>query len=117
ASTEYICEVQDAHNSAGAASLFAESLVLDSDLIPNVFTPNNDGVNDYYIIKETHSFNSFEVFNRWGNVVYSWDGGNVYWNGMDRKNKMLLNGVYFYKVQYKGCGDDSIKSGFIQLVR
>ena len=61
--------------------------------VPNVLTPNNDGVNDIFIIDYINLYDAREltVFNRWGTPVYQssdyqndWDGGN------------LAGGVYFY---------------------
>ena len=55
-------------------------------VIPNVFTPNNDGVNDLFVIRNLnlYSHRPLVIYNRWGNVVYKtiqynndWDGDNV----------------------------------------
>jgi gliding motility-associated-like protein len=54
--------------------------------IPNVFTPNADGTNDYFVIRNLnlYDFRPLIIYNRWGNVVYQsgqynndWDGRNV----------------------------------------
>ena len=66
--------------------------------IPNVFTPNKDGVNDFFDIKQTGvSEYSIAIFNRWGQTVYSsndlskpWDGTI---NGID-----AVEGVYYYVI-------------------
>lgn len=76
--------------------------------IPNIFTPNGDGKNDYFEIgyKNGHPINDLNVyflshklviFNRWGRIVYEstnyqndWDGGN------------LPDGTYFYVLDCKG---------------
>lgn len=71
--------------------------------IPNAFTPNNDGVNDYFQpvpIGNTY-VNNFRVFNKWGSMMYdvhpangraTWDGK---WNG-----ELQPPGVYVYLLDY-----------------
>jgi gliding motility-associated-like protein len=55
-------------------------------VIPNVFTPNSDGRNDLFVIRNLnlYSYRPLTISNRWGNVVYQstqynndWDGSNV----------------------------------------
>lgn len=76
-------------------------------IIPNVFTPNNDGINDAFIIDrlDTEYYNKsfFTVFNRWGNVVYS--NGNyglngVWWDGKNSQSgETISEGSYFYTLE------------------
>ncbi len=83
--------------------------------IPNVFTPNGDGVNDSYLItaKGIVEFN-IVIVNRWGNVVFesndilnSWDGTS---NGQP-----CQDGVYFYVIKAKSATQDYSKHGHITL--
>jgi hypothetical protein len=79
---------------------------------PNVFTPNDDDVNDYYamemrdentgelknILPPDNCVGQFErirIFNRWGNMVYESSDRNFRWYGKD-----AAAGVYYYQVQY-----------------
>lgn len=66
---------------------------------PNIFTPNGDGVNDYFFIENLGQYpqSRLEVYNRWGTLVYenndyqnNWDGGDV------------SDGVYFYVLAPNG---------------
>lgn len=64
--------------------------------IPNVFTPNNDGTNDIFLIKgENISVFDCKIFNRWGNEVYSWNNINEGWDGSYEGN-IAADGTYFY---------------------
>lgn len=75
-------------------------------IIPNVFTPNGDGVNDFFFYTSSigtlvNTDISTTIFNRWGEEVATWKG-NIPWNGDN-----LTNGTYFYRVtadgvEYKG---------------
>jgi gliding motility-associated-like protein len=74
---------------------------------PELFTPNGDGVNDYYVITgiEKYPDNHFEVFNRWGNKVYEADGYYNEWNGWANVRFVIGNnelpvGVYYYIFRY-----------------
>jgi gliding motility-associated-like protein len=93
-----------------------------SVIIPDVFTPNGDGVNDYFVIKnlELYPKNKIFIFNRWGNKV--WQGGPYLnnWDGTDNLgitiggNKLPV-GTYFYILD---LGDGSeVKKGYIYLNR
>ncbi|NDK55469.1 gliding motility-associated C-terminal domain-containing protein [Pontibacter fetidus] len=80
-----------------------------SDFIPaNIFTPNGDGLNDFFEIPDLPSdfcsarFAGIKVMNRWGNEVYRSNQTNFKWDG-----KGVNDGVYFYVIdfgstQYKG---------------
>ncbi|RYZ46784.1 MAG: gliding motility-associated C-terminal domain-containing protein, partial [Sphingobacteriales bacterium] len=50
--------------------------------VPNVFTPNGDGVNDLWAIRflDTYADLKLEVFNRWGQLVYRWQDGHRPWD-------------------------------------
>jgi gliding motility-associated-like protein len=68
--------------------------------LPNVFTPNGDGVNDLYHPIFPYKFVEkvdFKVFNRWGQMVFETENPNIMWNGRDLENgKLLSDGTYFY---------------------
>lgn len=83
--------------------------------IPNVFTPNGDGVNDRFEIRNLNLYteNEISIINRWGNPIYekknydnSWDG-----NGLDE-------GTYFYILKVKNAtGSWKAYKGYITLLR
>ena len=64
--------------------------------IPNVFSPNGDGVNELFTI-ETMYVESMvvKVFNRWGNIVSEFNGLVSGWDGKVKGND-ASDGVYFY---------------------
>ena len=65
--------------------------------LPNAFSPNSDGYNDYFIVKgiEDYIYNDFIVYNRWGIVVYEKSGYQNSWNGVGNDGNVLPDGTYF----------------------
>ncbi|MFA9388597.1 MAG: Ig-like domain-containing protein [Prolixibacteraceae bacterium] len=81
--------------------------VTDIIIIPEVFTPNNDNVNDFLIIQglNRYSSNKFEVFNRWGNKVYEKNNYDGEWDGFANVSlvvgdRRLPVGTYYYILSY-----------------
>ena len=81
-------------------------------IIPNVFTPNNDGSNDTWNIQGTEFFDqvSIEVYNRWGDLIFKYDGtGTGYadsqnqWDGTYKGKKVLAMQTFAYVINlYNG---------------
>ena len=67
--------------------------------MPTAFTPNNDGLNDHYhpVPGFSYTIRSLEIYNRWGQVVYSSTEGN--WDGRFGGTDAPV-GTYFYKVSF-----------------
>ena len=86
--------------------------------LPNVFSPNGDGLNDRLILFGIPTGFSFTIVNRWGNVIFEtifpndefWDG---HFNG-----KSCQEGVYFYIIRNtESNSDENLKTGFIHLIK
>lgn len=84
-------------------------------IIPNVFTPNEDGVNDTYFItaKGLKEFNMV-IVNRWGNVVFESDDVQFSWDGTTNGDK-CGDGTYFYIITAKSATKDYKKQGHITI--
>lgn len=80
---------------------------------PNAFSPNGDGINDYYNVFNVKSIVSFNaaIYNRWGQQLYSWgiDGIGCEECGWDGtyKGKPVKAGVYYVVID--AVGADGIK--------
>src|SRR5690606_13590131 len=90
------------------------NLELDEFKIPNVFTPNNDGENDFFEILGINRFDRVEiiVYNRWGNEVFRSGNYRNNWSGQN-----LNEGTYYYLIYtYKGA-EKKAYSGWVLLKR
>jgi gliding motility-associated-like protein len=81
---------------------------------PNVITPNSDGINDFFEIKNLPNNTEVIILNRWGNVVFSSADYQNNWDGKDISGNELVDGVYTYRFETL---DGKIGHGFVQLVR
>ncbi len=66
--------------------------------MPNIFTPNNDGVNDTLELESTQPI-TFSVFNRGGALVYHVVAKHIIWDGTDERGQEIADGIYFYVLQ------------------
>lgn len=84
-------------------------------IIPNVFTPNNDGVNDLYIVtaKNVTEFN-LVILNRWGETVFETDDISTPWDGT-WNGKPCPDGTYFYMIRAQTSSGELVKHGHVTL--
>jgi gliding motility-associated-like protein len=79
--------------------------------VPNAFSPNGDGVNDFFQVK-AKSLKEFKgvVSNRWGQTVYEWTDWETYeagWDGNINGSSKSAPGVYYYNI--KAIGLDKLE--------
>jgi gliding motility-associated-like protein len=74
-------------------------------IVPNAFTPNNDGLNDLFKVLGVESVTelNMKIFNRWGEMVFETNDKTQGWNGR-YKNKMQQTGTFVYLLTYKETG-------------
>jgi len=89
--------------------------------LPNAFTPNGDGQNDLFTpfrsrFIETINFN---VFNRWGQLVFTTTDPQINWNGGNHAGKDVSDGVYYYTCEAYESENQTpiVLSGYIELIR
>lgn len=95
-------------------------------ILPNVFTPNDDGINDYFkpFAGDSSRFNQdirFYVYDRWGNLVFETTDKDINWDGTHFKSHQKLPaGTYYYvcfvnEIKVEGIIPRPIK-GFITIL-
>ena len=110
----------------GCDSILETTLTIDvkgcepsSLLIPNVFTPNGDGSNDLFTIEGVNLESvEGEIWNRWGQQMFSWNNIKGGWDGRTTSGTEVPNGTYFYIIKAKGNdGTEYFKKGTVSLLR
>ncbi len=90
--------------------------------IPNVFTPNGDGINDTFNFSIAGASDvSFNIYNRWGNIIQNSTLAThtyISWDGRTTSGEACSEGIYFYTLQYTDAkGDTQKKNGYVSLFR
>jgi gliding motility-associated-like protein len=90
--------------------------------ISKIITPDNNGVNDVWMIGniERYEENSVVIVDRWGSVVFSANNYNnetTVWNGSNKNGTAVPTGTYFYTISIPAGSSVSEKKGFIELIR
>lgn len=100
-----------------ADTAYATMKVVDGFNIPNVITPNGDGVNDFFELHLTGYENfSCAIFNRWGETVYKADHPSLFWDGKTSAGGKAVDGVYFVVIQCTLQGQPLKYEGHITVV-
>lgn len=72
-------------------------------ILPNVFTPNGDGINDFCAVKGKHlSTFQMKVFNRSGDVIFESQSIDNSWDGKNKFGENIPTGTYFYLISARG---------------
>jgi gliding motility-associated-like protein len=80
------------------------TLIINPMLIPQVITPNGDGNNDFFEVKAMRDLQNvkIEIYNRWGNVVYSNNDYKNNFKGENGSGEKLADDTYFYLLEAEG---------------
>ncbi len=83
----------------------------------NVFTPNNDGINDYFEPKVNGVDDyTLSVFNRYGEIVYEITSKRPLWDGRTPDGVECVNGIYYFILE-NNTDKDKVFKGFVYLFR
>lgn len=85
--------------------------------IPNTFTPNEDGINDFFIIQAdgVNTIYKFQVFSPTGVLVHQSESRVIRWDGRNFAGEMLKTGTYFYVVEATSGNTSNVAKGVIYL--
>jgi gliding motility-associated-like protein len=93
----------------GCEKEYSITLKVDTEIvIPNIFTPNNDGVNDIFFIRNLPSDADLIITNRWGKEVYTSRKYENNWGGGE-----IADGIYYYRINLIG----ESRTGWVEIMR
>jgi gliding motility-associated-like protein len=90
----------------------------DAIFVPNAFTPDADGKNDFFGAIHAGKYDSFEmkIFNRWGEMLFNSDNISQFWDGTSKGIKQPT-GVYVYSIHLTAGKNKINKTGNVSLIR
>lgn len=88
-------------------------------IIPNIFTPNGDGINDVFTLESTGlSALNAQLFDRWGLKLFEWNSVHGGWDGRTSAGAEASEGTYYYVIIAKGLDGQEYKlNGYLTLIR
>lgn len=93
-----ITAIDSAGNESDTSVIACTPICFDYEL-PNVFTPNGDGTNDYFV-PSSYSYVEkvdMKIYNRWGTLVYQTNDPDINWDGKRMNtDKIVPPGIYYY---------------------
>ena len=96
-------------------SVFVKNSAFD---MPNVFSPNNDNLNDYFapVKSDNVAILEFRIWDRWGAKVYDNENGNTGWDGK-KGGEDMPSDVYIFYLRYNEGGVEKVLKGDVTLLR
>jgi gliding motility-associated-like protein len=90
--------------------------------VVQLVTPNGDGINDEWVIKNLEQFskNKVTIVDRWGSLIYNASGYNnndIVWKGINANGQPAPTGTYFYTIEVHFRDRQVKQTGFIELVQ
>jgi len=87
-------------------------------IAPNVFTPDGNGENDFFIVRSTDDkVVSLKIFTRAGVLIFSIKAKLCVWDGRSLSGETMAEGVYYYTAEVLESSPKVSKSGFVHLYR
>lgn len=123
--SEIISQMEQTQNGCSyqhTISIILENCIVEPAVIyiPNVFTPNGDLLNETFKIEIIGGeLEEGYIFNRWGNIIFTFDPTTLEWDGRDQKSgKVVQDGVYTYVVYFAPAGSNRVRyHGFVTVIR
>jgi len=115
---QYVVEMYVKDENGCLDSTFKLINIIEGITIPNVFSPNGDGNNDFFYIpnsgiKEYH----LTIFNRWGGLMFETTAPEIAWDGYNNSGQPAKEGTYYYVLEARSREKEYIFKGYLSLFR
>lgn len=112
-------------NANGCIDTVYHTVIINGEIfiyVPNAFTPDNDGLNDFFgPVGDGISMDGYEfqIFNRWGELIFSADRPGIFWDGSYKGMELVPEGVYVWKLIAKDIWEGEVQEyiGHVTVVR
>lgn len=115
--TQFVVTGTDYYGCTSKDSVWV-NVVEDYSIIPNnVITPDGNMENDVWVVRNIENYpnNHVNIFDRWGREVYSTDGYSNDWGATNYNGHLLMDGTYYYVIEFPEIG--KVMKGAITVVR
>lgn len=114
--TVYHLQVYDSYGCVNTDSVYVQPFY--PVYVPNVFTPNNDGINDEFFVRGL-GITGYHllIYNRWGVLVFESFDMNVPWLGQSREDFYVPNDVYNWTVEFDSLDRKTVIKGHVTVAR
>lgn len=94
------------------------NVTFEDKVMEDAFSPNGDGVNDFFGLPDVFEILEFEIFGRWGTPIFKSSSNQTSWDGTFKGNEVPI-GVYVYSLKCKLKGTDQVVGhvGTITLIK
>lgn len=87
-------------------------------IIPNIFTPNADGLNDLYLVDGKGILEvKMNIFNRWGQLIFETEQMKTGWDGRTNSGIEVPSGTYYYVIEVTTTSKTETFTGYLSLLR
>jgi gliding motility-associated-like protein len=111
-------------NSSGCYSYDSVTVVVNKTgqnlfSVPNAFSPNNDGVNDCFGIRNwgNVTLRDFSIYNRWGQKVFQTTNPSQCWDGTFQGEQQPVGGFVYVIKASSFCQENIVRQGIVMLIR
>jgi len=117
--TVYYVTGVDANGCENIDSMIVYVLEQTTIVLPNVFTPNADGIHDVWkpVLVGIGEITYFAVYNRWGDMLFESSDPNLGWDGTYQALTQEIGNYVAYVKGLDGFGNGIVKSGTVLLMR
>jgi gliding motility-associated-like protein len=114
-----VCLTAENNGCADTTCMLIDVDALEFINVPNVFTPDGDGINDFFFINSS-GLKEFklEIYDRWGILMFTSELPNQKWDGRTTSGVEVVDGTYYFVLTATSItSKDNSTTGFISLLR